>query len=101
LKQASLIVVPDLRGLTVAEAEAEAESVAARVGRAVVGPGGRPVGLLRGLVAGQAPDAGSQVSRDAAVTIWMAGPGGEAGVREPIVPPLLRREEGATADHAE
>ena len=97
LKQASLLTVPDLRGLTVAEAEA----VAARVHFVVIGPDGRPASLLRGLITGQRPDAGAQVWRHTEVTVWTSGPGGEAGVREPVVPPLLRREEGAAVDRTE
>jgi len=95
-KQASLVAVPDLRGLTLTEAEA----VAAGGGLAVVGGDGRPAGLLRGLVAGQIPDRGTPVRRDTEVTVWTAGPGGEAGIREPVVSPLLQREGGATTDRA-
>jgi|1186.fasta_scaffold09299_3 beta-lactam-binding protein with PASTA domain len=97
LKQASLVAVPDLRGLTVTEAEA----VAASVGLVVVGPDGRPAGLLRGLVAGQSPDGGTPVHQDTEVMVWTAGPCGEAGVREPVVAPLLPSEDRAAADRAE
>jgi beta-lactam-binding protein with PASTA domain len=97
LKQASLVAVPDVRGLAVMEAEA----VASSVGLVVVGRDGRPAGLLRGLISGQSPEGGTPARRGNAVTIWTAGPGGEAGVREPVIPPLLRREEGAAADRAE
>lgn len=97
-KQAVQAVVPDLRSLTVAEAEA----VAAGAGLAVIGPDATAVRLLRGVVVAQHPEAGTRTPRGAFVTVWTAGPGGgAAGVREPVVPPLLRREPGAAAERSE
>jgi len=92
-KQAPPVQVPDLRGLTVAEAEA----VAAGAGLVVVGPDGRATGLLRGLVAGQRPEPGPAPAPFREVVVWTSGPGGEAGVREPVVPPPLRRGGAAPA----
>lgn len=91
---ASLVAIPDLRGLTVTEGEAVAE----RVGLVVVGPDGRPAGLLRGPIADQRPHADARVDRRTEVTVWTSGPGGEAGVREIIAPRPPRRESEATAE---
>ena len=94
LKRRSLVAVPDLRGLTVLEAAA----VAGRVDLLVTDPDGRPFTLLEGLVTEQLPGSGMPVPRLTTVTVWTSGPGREAGVREPRVPPLLRRDAGAEAD---
>lgn len=96
-KQASQVTAPDLCGMTVAEAEA----VAASVGLVVMGPGGSPASLLRGLITGQRPDGGTQVPRYSGVTVWTAGHGGEAGVRALVVPPAPRRAAGARTDRSE
>ena len=93
-KQAPLVQVPDLRGLTAAEAEA----VAAGAGLVVVGPDGRAAGLLRGLVVGQRPKPGPAPVPSRESVVWTSGPGGEAGVREPVAPtPLRRGDAGATS----
>jgi beta-lactam-binding protein with PASTA domain len=90
----STVVVPDVRGLSVAEADV----VAAHADLVITGPDGRPTSSLPGLITDQRPDGGAQVPRHTGVVVWTTGPGGESGVREPRVPPLPHRAGGAAAD---
>ncbi|HEY4457580.1 MAG TPA: hypothetical protein VGN81_24925 [Pseudonocardiaceae bacterium] len=51
--------------------------------------------LLNGVVVGQRPEAGVDVARWDAVTVWVTGGGDGAGVREPRRPLPNHREQTA------
>ncbi len=87
-------VVPDLRGLDTVEAA----ELASRASLQAVGPKGTPGSLreLAGVVARQRPEPGVVVRQHADVMVWTSGPGGDAGVREPLRPvPPARDGEAA------
>ncbi|MGH3631957.1 MAG: PASTA domain-containing protein [Sciscionella sp.] len=73
--------VPDLRGLTVAEA------IGAARGFELRDPEGAPVSAERGLgvIVRQAPQPGRYSPGGAGITVWTSG-GGDDGVREPCLP---------------
>ncbi|MBO0839993.1 MAG: PASTA domain-containing protein [Sciscionella sp.] len=88
------MTVPDLSGLSVDEAIA----IAARLELSLVTADGQPL-TGPGLITSQQPAPGELLARHSAITVWIAGPGGDdAGVREPRTPPPATHPHRAEAD---
>lgn len=83
--------VPDLRGMTVAEAVRVLEGVGLELGEATYSPDA-PAGVIEGQIIGQEPTAGKEVEKGSAVSVVVAGEAEAETVEVPDVVGLMLQE---------